>query len=475
MVGGSSKLNNMVHIRGNMLQYVDWFHGKHSLKYIEQNFDYIEENIIRLDEIKYQSKLANAILESAKELGYKNTDLNKKFVSGFMKSRVSQRHGKRWTTSDKMADTRHLVTNAVVEKLHFNHKKVAYAVSFQKNGMKCTVKAKKGIILSAGAINTPKILQLSGIGPSHVLNPLNISIVQELDVGINLQDHVTTGLDLIAFDSSFNINPTDMLNPLNILDYFIKGKGPFTSPGCEVVGFLSTNNCTTPDIQFMVLPVGLTSDRGVSLRKTVGISEDVWRKYFVPSFGLHTATILPILLHPKSRGDVRITSKDPTAPLMINPRYLTNEEDVETLVKGLKLVQEFVESNAMKSIGAYLNPNPFPGCESYFLFSDDYWQCYVKQLTLSVYHYVGTCKMGLPDSKKSVVNTNFEVIGTKRLFIADGSVLPALPSGNINAAIAMMANMFFETVIMPEKVKILSCQKYERLYVYLFKICPVNK
>lgn len=473
-MGGSSKLNNMIHIRGNISHYVDWFQGKYTEKYIEQHFDFVENHVIELDNIRYQSELTDAMLKAAKELNYKNVDVSKAFGEGFMRSKVSQKHGKRSTTSDRVADSQHLVTNVLVEQILFSSKKVAYGVVIQKNGLRCTIKARKGVILSAGTISTPKLLQLSGIGPSHILNPLNISVVQDLDVGMNLQDHVTTGLDLVAFNSSLSISPRDMLNPLHILDYFIKGKGPLTLPGCEVVGFLSTKNSTVPDIEFMVLPVGLTSDRGVSLRKSVGITDGVWKKYFLPSFDMHTATVLPVLIHPKSRGEVYITSRDPTQPPAVNPKYLTNEEDVETIVEGLELLQRFIQSSAMKNIGAFLNPNTFPGCEGYILFSKAYWKCYIKHLTLSVYHYVGTCKMGLPESPTSVVSTNFQVIGVNRLYVVDGSVLPTLPSGNINAAIAVMANVFFESVIMPQKVKILSCQIKERWYEYLFKVCPVS-
>ncbi|XP_059059155.1 glucose dehydrogenase [FAD, quinone]-like [Achroia grisella] len=469
--GGSSKLNNMVHVRGNISHYVDWFHREYDHTFFQNQFKFIEETILNLDEIQYQSEMTDAVLDAAKELGY--NELHSEFAHGFRRSIVSQTQGKRWSSSDNIDIIKHVVTNALVEKVLVKEN-IAYGVSLLKSSSKREVYAKKGVILSSGTYNTPKILQLSGIGPSDLLKSFDIPVIADLPVGKNLQDHVATGLDLILFNESLSINTINMLNLLHAANYFINGKGPFTTPGCEVIGFLATNG-ESPDLQFMVLPVGISSDKGSHFRNSLGINTTVWTNYFAETYDKHSATILPIVLHPKSKGEVLIQSRDPTNPPMIDPKYLSDKNDRVLLIKGLKLVKEFLETEAMKSLGASINEIPFPGCNDYEVFSDNYWECYIKQLTLTSYHPVGTCSMGFPYAKTSVVDTSFKVIGVNNLFVADGSVLPTLPSGNINAAIAMMASVFFDINIVPnistKACRNIVCPKYDFIYEHIHKMC----
>lgn len=461
----------MVHVRGNISHFTNWFHGEYSENDIRKQFEFIEKNVLYINDIVYESELTNSILKAAKELGF--MELNSEFSQGFSKSKLSQKNGKRWSTSDNLNVYKHVLTNALVEKIIIKNK-IAVGIEFLLADVKKTVYARKGVIISAGTYNTPKILQLSGIGPSNLLKSLGIPVIKNLPVGKNLQEHVTTGLDLILFNRSLSISALDILNPINMYQYFLHGKGPLTTPGCEVVGFLSTKNEINPDLQFMVLPVGIASDRGSYLRKIVGIKDNVWYNYFVKNFDRHTATILPIVLHPESRGEVFINSRDPRRPPSINPRFLTSQKDRETLIKGLNLVTKFVATKAMKEIGAYVNSTPFPGCENHTIFSDQYWECYIKELTLSSYHPVGTCSMGFPDSKNSVVDTAFKVIGIDRLYVVDGSVLPTQPSGNTNAAIVMMASVFFDRIIGSKSETVIPknvCVKTYFVEEYLLRIC----
>lgn len=464
----------MIHVRGNITHYVDWFNGRHSKKYIEDQFDYIENNVISLDDIQYQSKLSDAVLEAAKDLGY--TSMSKDFDMGFMKSKVSQKNGKRWAISDKLL-SKHVVSNALVESITF-HGNTATGVNVDLFDKKYKILARKGVIISAGAINTPKILQLSGIGPEKVLKSLNIPIVKVLPVGENLQDHVATGMDLVFFNESVSIKALDMINPMNVLQYFFSGKGPMTTPGCEAVGFVSTKHDKVPDIQFMVLPVGISSDRGSLFSENIGIKYEIWQNYFLKTIDKYVATIMPIVLHPQSKGEVYITSKDPKKPPNFDPKYLSNKEDTEVLIKGLKIMIKMLDTDAMKKLGANLNRTPFPGCEDKILFTDSYFECYIKHLTLTTYHPVGTCSMGLQDAKNSVVDNNFKVFGVKRLYVADASVLPTLPSGNINAAVAMMGSIFFDTNIgfktKIENSEATSCFKGDYVNEILFRVCDVR-
>lgn len=119
----------------------------------------------------------------------------------------------------------------------------------------------------------------------------------------------------------------------------------------------------------------------------------VWSRYFQPLFNESVITILPVLLHPKSVGEITLKSSDPKGNLKIDPKYLSNEEDVTTLVEGIKIIRRLVKTKAMQNLGARINQRKFPGCDLLEFDSDDYWRCYVKHLTLTGYHPVGTCKM----------------------------------------------------------------------------------
>ncbi|XP_050346515.1 alcohol dehydrogenase [acceptor]-like [Nymphalis io] len=471
ILGGSSKLNNMIHIRGNTSHYVEWFHGIYNKKYIEDQFKYIESNILHLNNIQYESNLSKAVLKAAKELNFEL--LKHDFGIGFMKSILTQNKGKRWTTSYNLETSKYVLTNVLVEKVLFKkHKCIGVQIIMPK---KMKLFAKKGVIISAGTFNSAKILQLSGIGPEKLLNSLNIPLVKHLPVGKNLQDHIGTGLDLVLFNTSQSVEMFDIMNLWNVFKYFFYGKGPLTTPGCEVVGFISTKNETSPNLQLMVLPVGISADRGSHLRKTLKIKDSVWNNYFSKIFDKYTATFLALLLHPKSKGEVRIQSKNPTVPPLIDPKYLSHQDDLNTITHGVLMIRKLIETESLKNIGAHFNNIPFPGCENFKMFSDLYLECYVKHLTLTSYHPVGTCAMGLPESNNSVVDTTFKVLGIDNLYVVDASVLPTLPSGNINAAIAMMANIFFEN-----NIKVMSNISKKKICNnisfndFLLNTCPVR-
>ncbi|KAJ0176983.1 hypothetical protein K1T71_006992 [Dendrolimus kikuchii] len=473
IIGGSSKLNNMIHVRGNITHYSHWFHGKYSETYIKKQFTFIENELLYLNGIKYQSDLSKSILQAVNELGFEN--IKSEFKIGFSESTLSQRAGKRWSTSDNLKTTKKILTHALVEKILFNGN-TAVGVNVDILGKSQQIYAKKGVILTAGAFNTPKILQLSGIGPEKLLKSLNIPLVKNLPVGRNLQDHVATGVDLVLFNNSVSIESFDMINPFNLYKYFFEGVGPLTTPGCEVLGFVSTKDREIPDLQYLVLPVGLASDRGSLLKNSINIKNDVWENYFIKSFDKSVATILPVVLHPHSKGFVFINSTDPKVPPIIDPKYLSDGEDIEILINGLLLSKKIIETEAMRKLGAYLNPNKFPGCEHLDFFSNLYLECYVKHLTLASYHPIGTCSMGLPHSKNTVVDASFKILGVERLFVADASVMPTLPSGNINAAVAMMASIFFDANIGTKFGKIVApvCFKLDLLFEYIYKICIIN-
>lgn len=158
-----------------------------------------------------------------------------------------------------------------------------------------------------------------------------------------------------------------------------------------------------------------------------------YNEYFAPLENKNAVTIAPVLLHPKSSGEVKLRSSDPFQDPLINPRYLSDPNDVATLIEGLNFVKRLTETKSMKSLGASIYQKNFPGCENKRFGSAEYWECYVRHLTLTSYHPAGTCRLG------DVVDDHFRVHGTTNLYVVDASIFPKLPSGNIQAAVIMVA------------------------------------
>jgi len=397
-------------------------------------FNKYEEDV-PVSATNFKSAAAQGFIEGAKSLGFDD----------FSFTNLTQLNGRRFTRVTKyssLVDPPELLLNALVMRVIFDGKK-AVGVEFEKLGQLHRVYSKR-IILSAGTMGSPKILLHSGIGPRDHLESVGIEVREDLPVGLNLQDHVTTGMDLILLNQSIGVDLKDLLNPLNAFNFFFRnGDGPLSLGGSDAMGFVKLNaSSDIPDLSFMALPVGLIADRGHHLRRIINLRDKVWAEYFEALIGQTTISILPILLHPKSRGSIRLSSKSFTDPLLIDPNYLDHRDDVKSLISGIRILQKLVETPAMRKLGAEINPKPFPGCEAFEWNSDSYWECYLRHMTLTMYHPVGTCKMGTADDPSTVVLKNFQVKNIENLFVVDGSILPAAPSANPHAIIAMLAEKF---------------------------------
>ncbi|XP_032666373.1 glucose dehydrogenase [FAD, quinone]-like isoform X2 [Odontomachus brunneus] len=431
ILGGSSRLNYMAYVLGHRLDYEGWFPD--FLQTIAEHNDSISTS-----ELRWHSNFADVVLEAIKELNHDVGDMNTKLDIGFMKARLTMENGERWST-DKVLYKNHnhaltILTYALATKILVNADK-AEGIEFIRFNNKYTATAKKGIILSAGAIESPKLLMLSGIGPRKYLEDLNIHVINDLPVGQNLVDHITSGVDLVTLNANIGLNLLEMLNPISAFNYFLFGKGPWTSSAIEVLGTFHSvlnNKSAAPDLQLLMIPLGI-KDHGILFKRIMGISDEVYAKYFSSLSHKNTVIIAPVLLHPKSSGEIRLRSNDPFDEPLINPKYLSNKDDVEALIEGLYFVKELLETNALKACGASLNREPFPGCENEIFDTREYWRCYVRHLTLTSYHPAGTCRIG------DVVDTSFKIYNMTNLYVVDASVLPSLPSGNTNAAVIALS------------------------------------
>lgn len=345
---------------------------------------------------------------------------------------MNVKNGKRWSSGHQLLTLNRpnlrIETSAFVEKVLFKANYEAYAVRFTQNSQTRTVRAKKAIVLSSGAIGSPKILMHSGVGPRAHLESLGIKTVADLPVGENLQDHIATGYDLFSTDIELGFNFASMCSPFTICEYFTQSKGAWMTTGVELIGF--DGEGARPQIQLMVMPLGLAFDGGGRLLKASNIKSATYERYFRDLIGKGHVTVLPVLLHPKSRGSVRLSNKNPKSKPLINPNYLSDITDVKTLIKGIGLV---------KSLGVLqMYKKHFPGCESFEFDTETYWECYVRHLSLTSFHPVGTCKFGNREDG-GVVDYNFQVYNTNRLYVVDASVFPTLTSGNVNGAVLMLA------------------------------------
>lgn len=455
--GGTHLLSNLIHMKGDPEEYRAYFSPLHKYDYDHDIGQYFQayEDLMDIQPVPFESEFSRSLLEAGSEIDF----------DGFHQPNVTMRNGFRFTTAGVYQDqqqaranhghyTNHtLMFNAMVNRLVFSNgsSAIVEGVEFEKGGVKYVAMARKAVILSAGAIGSPAILLRSGIGPKADLEPLGIDHHLELPVGRNLMDHVGTGLDLLSLNSSTNTGMLDIISMDNLYNFVWQDKGLIALPGCDLVGRLRVlNSSTVYDLELMVIPVALNSDNGIHLKKILNIRDDTYSDYFYSKEGdqRHSVTILPVVLKPKSVGELKLRSRDPKVAPIINPKYLSHPEDMLVLLEGIKFIRKLVETKAMQKLGAKIKQRIFPGCEAHEFDTDDYWRCYIGHVTMTSYHPGGTCSMG-SCTEDSVVDFDFKVHGTDNLFVVDASVMPELPAANPIATINMLA-ISFANKVFPE-------------------------
>lgn len=232
--------------------------------------------------------------------------------------------------------------------------------------------------------------------------------------------------------------PSRDSRPSNLLDYFARGKGPLVQSGSMASGFISTNKSAFgrvwPDIQLLLIGIPQDDEGLRTLSRTFNLHWQVAEQYYGPVLNRDSFSIMTSVARPQSRGEILLSSKDPFAPPLIDPKYFHDESDMKVLLRGISKALELVEGTQIfSSIGAKLLKNPFPSCRHLKYRSDEYWTCFAQQYTVSVYHPSGTCAMG------AVVDSSLKVKGVKNLRVIDASIMPTLVNSNINAACTVIA------------------------------------
>lgn len=437
VIGGSSSINGLVFIRGQHEDFDDWerqgatdWGFQSVLPYFRRMEKHAgtpnqfrgAQGDFQVSDLRNDHPCCAAWLDAAEQYGLpQNSDFNAESTFGVGAYQLSI--GSRWRESASAAFLHPVLSrsnltvtpNAQATRVLMDGNR-AVGVEWASGGQKHTARAGKDVILSCGAIQTPQLLQLSGIGPAALLRKHGIEVVVDAPgVGENLQDHYQART-IVRLKKRQSLND-DVRNPVKLmqmgLQWLIKGSGPLTVGAGQVGGAACTEHARDgrPDIQLMTMP--LSADKpGEPLHRFSGFTALAWQ------------------CHPSSRGRLMIQSDDPLAPPTIEPNYLSEEIDQKTLVSGIKALRAIYRQPAFADLW---DEEVLPGEEAA---SDEDLLRFAREQGGTVFHCCGTCRMGQDDG--SVVDPQLRVFGVEGLRVIDASVMPKVTSANTNAATIMI-------------------------------------
>ncbi|XP_014203593.1 glucose dehydrogenase [FAD, quinone]-like [Copidosoma floridanum] len=464
-LGGTSTLNYMIHTRGNRADYDIWAAlGNKGWSYADvlQYFKKSERfrvpgvknssyhgnsGYLCVEHVPYHTELSSAFLEAGKRLGYKVLDYNGKEQIGFSYIQVNMDRGKRCSATTYLRVRRpnlHILTHAQATRVLIGKDNRAYGIEYMRHGKLQTVRATKEVIVSAGTIDSAKLLMLSGIGPREHLESLGIEVIRDSKVGHNLLEHVGfLGLTFMvdSGNRSLGLLQSKLMRPSVAVEYALHGKGLLTIPGgAEALAFVRTKYAidSRPDVELLFASGSLHSDGGLSLRKGLGLTDELYNTVFRPIENKEAWSIWPIVQNPRSVGRILLKSKDPLEAPLIQPNFFEHPADLEIILEGVKHAIRLAGTEPMAALGSRLNDRKLPGCESFEFGSDDYWRCGIRTLPSMMNHECCTLKMGPHWDNQAVVDAELRVYGIKGLRVADASVMPTMPVGHINAGVFMI-------------------------------------
>lgn len=454
-LGGSSSTNAMVYVRGNRQDYDDWSAmGNNGWSYDEvlpyfkksehnEQADELDEDYHGVNgELnvtfakKFKTPYAKAFVEAGEAIGIpRNTDYNGKQQKGIGYFQSTIKNEKRHSTAVAFLkpildrSNLHVITRAHVNKVIVEGSRAVGVSYFQEGKSNEIAYAGKEIVLSAGAFNSPQILMLSGIADKTTLQDHSIEAVHHLPgVGQNLQDHLFCSVSAISEQQmglNHGIKPLGQLK--NMLKYFLTKGGPLTIGILEAYAFVSIDHPEDRvNLQYQFAP----------MQSGAGYNYDVYDIKTLPTDDGYT--ILPGLVNPKSRGYVTLRSGNPLDAPVIQPNFLEAKEDLDLLVKGVKMGLDILNH---PSFDAYRKEIISPPDRS----SDEAIQEHVKNSLETIYHPVGTCKMGNDDL--AVVNERLQVHGVVGLRVVDASIMPTIVTGNTNAPVIMIAEKASDMIL----------------------------
>ena len=454
MLGGCSSHNGMVHVRGNAMDFENWgqlglsnwnyesvlpyFKKSESIEGLDTEYRNTD-GPLKLSRTENGNILSKVYLEAAKEAGYEiNNDMNGYKQEGFGLMDTTIFDGKRQSTSVtylhpiKQRQNLTLITNIQVSKIIIENS-VAIGVEIKNKNKLKKIFAAKEVLLSAGAINSPQILMLSGVGPEEELKNHDIKIISALNgVGENLQDHLET---YVQYECTKPVTLYSSFNPINMaligMQWFLFKKGIAAHSNLEIGGFIRTNEMVDyPNMQYHFFP-SLVIDHG---RQN-------------PSCHAFQAHVGP--MRPTSRGFVKLKSSNPNDSPRIQFNYMQTEHDLNEMREGIKIARDIFHQ---KAFDHYRGKEISPGKN---INSDNSLNNFIRSKGDTAYHPSCTCKMGNDDM--SVVDQDLKVYGVEKLRVVDASIMPNIVSGNLNATTVMIAEKASDLIqnkITAEKVNI---------------------
>lgn len=468
MLGGTSGINGMLYIRGNSRDFDLWEEAgnkgwgyKHILKYFrksennqavdgepEGNMYHGAKGPIKIDNFYSFDPIKDMVLGGAMDVGYKmNIDVNAEEQMGFTTCQGNIKVGRRQSSGTAFLSTildrtnLHVIKNAHVENVIINDKGSAEGINIIIDGKKLTALANKEVILSAGVIGSAQILLQSGVGPKEHLNDMKIKVKKDLSVGKNLQDHAVVYLPIQLHKSTARPLPnTEAVD--DIYMYMVHKVGTLSHIGAlDLTAFINTVNETAsyPDIQFHHLVFRCGEEKKFqNALENIGYEEAVIESMVKGIKSADILLVVVVLLNPKSVGKLELASKNPTDKPRIYGNYLENDDDVETIINGINVVKKLVRTKTFREHEASLFRVDIPGCKDIQFDKPGYWECFTRHMTSTVYHPVGTVKMGPDFDPEAVVDERLRVKDIKNLRVIDASIMPKIISGNTNAATVMI-------------------------------------
>ena len=442
ILGGGSSVNGMIYMRGKPSDYNRWEDktgdSNWNWQSLTKNFIKLENNLninnkfhgtegaIKVSDPGFIAEGSNLYIKTMQEIGLPfNRDFNDGHQHGVGLMQYTIGNGKRCDAVSSFIKPINnnknlkILLNSVVSKVIIKNTK-AIGVEVNSGGKENKFYAKE-IILTAGALVSPKILMHSGVGDENLLKKYNIKVLENLKgVGKNLQDHHEVPL-IARTKPGFGYFKEDkgLKMILNGLQYLLFKSGPVRSIGVDSCSFLdpeNLHNTTDPKIKLYCVPI-MYADRDITNVK--------------PDHGI---TLTPCIMNPKARGDVQIQSSNPFDLPLINPNFLSNDDDVKTLLSGVKFARKVINTKPLSDI---IIEEYFPGKNTT---SDEDLINYCKKMVKTNWHPVGTCKMGRENDDMSVLNSKLQVKGIDNLRVFDVSMMPNIVSANTNAPAMAIAD-----------------------------------